>query len=222
MTHTTRSPPASSAAVCGAWRSGRTRRPTAGQQSAERRSDIGPPRLSAHDVDTVAARGSRTPARSPRSGSRSGPRQPLDCSFGRALKPSRKGEAPPSAPSSAAVPTQPAAPCTSTVSPRFAIAKRWTTWWRSCKEERRLRPPLGRGPRPPRAASPPSTKRGLRRRPLRQRADAVSLAQPQHPPEFLHDADELVAGREQWLRRALDVRPRGYDMGQRHPGRRAP
>jgi hypothetical protein len=55
--------------------------------------------------------------------------------------------------------------------------------------------------------------------PNRQRPDAISLPQSRATrPQFLDDADELVAGRERRLRRASDICAGAQlRIGERHP-----
>jgi hypothetical protein len=56
--------------------------------------------------------------------------------------------------------------------------------------------------------------------PYGQRTDAITHAQPRAlRTELFDDTDELVAGRERWLRRAREVRAGAQlGIGERHPG----
>ena len=132
---------------------------------------------------------------------------------------------PASAPSSrAAVPTRPAAPCTSTVSPRFTRAVRCSIWYAVMYGKMRLTTSAGSrssgtstayaSGTQTRSASAPHTVSAPIRSPSSQPRAAGT--------EFLDDADEFVARRERRLR-AAEVRP-GADerVGERHPGGQHP
>ena len=100
---------------------------------------------------------------------------------------------------------RPAAPCTSTVSPRATSPSGAAAGRRSRTSARGSPPAPGRAHRGPRRLRLRSRRPARRRRRTRSARPPDSCSQPRAArSEFLDDADELVAGRERRLGHAAD------------------